>query len=57
MNFDLTEEQLSVRDAARNFAQNVLKTTVLERDRDQRFATDEIKQLGELGFMGMMVDP
>jgi alkylation response protein AidB-like acyl-CoA dehydrogenase len=57
MNFDLTEEQLSVRDAARNFAQNVLKTTVLERDREQRFATDEIKQLGELGFMGMMVDP
>ena len=57
MNFDLTEEQLSVRDAARNFAQNVLKTTVLERDRDQRFATDEIKQLGELGFMVMMVDP
>lgn len=57
MNFELTEEHLAVRDAARNFAQNVLKSGVIERDRDQKFATDEIKQLGELGFMGMMVDP
>jgi alkylation response protein AidB-like acyl-CoA dehydrogenase len=57
MNFELTEEHLAVRDAARNFAQNVLKPGVIERDRDQKFATEEIKQLGELGFMGMMVDP
>jgi alkylation response protein AidB-like acyl-CoA dehydrogenase len=57
MNFELTEEHLAVREAARNFAQNVLKQGVIERDRDQKFATDEIKQLGELGFMGMMVDP
>ena len=57
MNFELTEEHLAVRDAARNFAQNVLKSGVIERDRDQKFATEEIKQLGELGFMGMMVDP
>jgi alkylation response protein AidB-like acyl-CoA dehydrogenase len=57
MNFDLTEEQIAVRDAARDFAQNVLKPGVIERDRDQRFPTEEIKQLGELGFMGMMVDP
>lgn len=57
MNFELTEEHLAVRDAARNFAQNVLKPGVIERDREQKFATDEIKQLGELGFMGMMVDP
>jgi alkylation response protein AidB-like acyl-CoA dehydrogenase len=56
MNFELTEEQLSVKEAARDFAQNVLKTGVIERDRDQRFPEDEIKQLGELGFMGMMVD-
>lgn len=57
MNFELTEEQLAVRDAARDFAQNVLKPGVIERDRDQRFPAEEIKQLGELGFMGMMVDP
>ncbi|MFN5417006.1 MAG: acyl-CoA dehydrogenase [Flavobacteriia bacterium] len=57
MNFELTEEQLAVRDAARDFAQNVLKPGVIERDRDQKFPTEQIKQLGELGFMGMMVDP
>ena len=57
MNFELTEEQMAVRDAARDFAQNVLKPGVIERDRDQRFPAAEIKQLGELGFMGMMVDP
>ena len=57
MNFELTEEQIAVRNAARDFAQNVLKPGVIERDREQRFPVDEIKQLGELGFMGMMVDP
>lgn len=57
MNFELTEEQKAVRDAARDFAQNVLKPGVIERDTEQRFPKDEIKQLGELGFMGMMVDP
>ncbi|MBU2018565.1 MAG: acyl-CoA dehydrogenase [Bacteroidetes bacterium] len=57
MNFELTEEHKAVRDAARDFAQNVLKKEVIERDRDQRFPTEEIKQLAELGFMGMMVDP
>ncbi len=57
MKFELTEEQLAVRDAARDFAQNVLKPGVIDRDREQRFPAAEIKQLGELGFMGMMVDP
>jgi alkylation response protein AidB-like acyl-CoA dehydrogenase len=57
MDFELTEEQKAVRDAARDFAQNVLKPGVIERDREQRFPADEIRQLGELGFMGMMVDP
>ena len=57
MDLKLTEEQEAVRDAARDFAQNVLKPTVIERDRDQRVAVDELQQLGELGFMGMMVDP
>ncbi len=57
MNFELTEEQMAVRDAARDFAQNILKPGVIERDRDQKFPHEEIKQLGALGFMGMMVDP
>ena len=57
MNFDFTEEQLAVRDAARDFAQNVLLPGVIERDREQRFPAEEIRQLGELGFMGMMVEP
>ena len=57
MNFQLTEEQIAVRDAARDFAQNVLKPGVIERDNEQRFPKDEVKQLAELGFMGMMTSP
>jgi len=57
MDFELSEEQKAVRDAARDFAQNVLKPGVIERDREQKFPKDEIKQLGELGFLGMMVSP
>ena len=56
MNFELTEEQVAVRDAARDFAQNVLKPGVIERDTEQKFPTEEVKQLGELGFLGIMVD-
>ena len=57
MNIELTEEQIAVRDAARDFAQNVLKEGVIERDETQTFPTEQIKQMGELGFMGMMVSP
>lgn len=57
MNFELSEEHLAVKEAARDFAQNVLKPGVIERDNAQRFPADEIRQLGELGFMGMMVSP
>ncbi|MEO9258625.1 MAG: acyl-CoA dehydrogenase family protein, partial [Crocinitomicaceae bacterium] len=57
MNFELTEEQLAVKMAARDFAQNVLKPGVIDRDREQRFPKEEMRQLGELGFLGMMVDP
>lgn len=57
MNFELTEEHLAVKEAARDFAQHILKPGVIERDNQQKFPTEEIKQLGELGFMGMMVDP
>jgi alkylation response protein AidB-like acyl-CoA dehydrogenase len=57
MFFELTEEQKAVQAAARDFAQNVLKPGVIDRDREQKFPAEEIKQLGELGFLGMMVDP
>jgi alkylation response protein AidB-like acyl-CoA dehydrogenase len=57
MNFDLSEEHLAVKEAARDFAQNVLKPGVIARDNEQRFPADEMRQLGELGFMGMMVSP
>ena len=57
MNFDLSEEQLSVKEAARDFAQNVLKKGVIQRDNDQEFPAEQIKELGDLGFMGMMVSP
>ena len=56
MNFELTEEQVAVRDAARDFAQNVLKPGVIERDTEQKFPKEEVKKLGELGFLGIMVD-
>lgn len=57
MNFALTEEQLAVRDAAREFAQTELLPGVIERDENQQFPAEQIKKMGELGFMGMMVDP
>lgn len=57
MNFSLNEEQLAVREAARDFAQRVLKPGVIERDTHMIFPTEEIKQMGELGFLGMMVSP
>jgi alkylation response protein AidB-like acyl-CoA dehydrogenase len=57
MNLELSEEHLAVRDAARDFAQNILKPGVIDRDREQRVALDELRQLGELGFLGMMVSP
>jgi alkylation response protein AidB-like acyl-CoA dehydrogenase len=54
--FQLTEEQLAVRDAARDFAQE-LWAGVIERDEHQKFPAEQIKKMGELGFMGMMVSP
>ena len=57
MNFSLSEEQQMIRDAARDFAQNELLPGVIERDNKQEFPTEQIKMLGELGMMGIMVDP
>ncbi|HRJ31874.1 MAG TPA: acyl-CoA dehydrogenase [Cyclobacteriaceae bacterium] len=57
MNFQLTEEHLSVQQAAHDFAQNELLPGVIERDTEQKFPSEQVKKMGELGFMGMMVDP
>lgn len=56
MDFQLTEEHLQIREMARQFTQNVLKPGVIDRDRDMIHPTEFLKQMGELGFMGMMVD-
>ena len=57
MDFNLTEEQIMIRDAARDFAQTELLPGVIERDEKQQFPSEQIKKMGELGFLGMMVDP
>ncbi len=57
MNFDLTEEHLMIRQAARDFAQNECKPGVIERDTNMTFPKDLVKRMGELGFLGMMVSP
>lgn len=57
MAFELSEEQLAVRSAARDFTKQVLLPEVIERDRDMRFPTKEVAAMGEMGFLGMMVDP
>ena len=57
MDFNFTEEQLMIQKAARDFAQSELLPGVIERDETETFPTEQIKQMGELGFLGMMVDP
>jgi alkylation response protein AidB-like acyl-CoA dehydrogenase len=56
MNFELTEEQKMIRQAARDFAQELWKD-VIERDKEAKFPAEHVKKMGELGFLGMMVDP
>ena len=57
MKFNLSEEQILVRDAAREFAQTELLPDVIERDELQKFPHNLVKKMAELGFMGIMVDP
>jgi alkylation response protein AidB-like acyl-CoA dehydrogenase len=57
MDFNLTEEQLLIKEAASDFAKTVLLPGVIDRDEHQRFPKDEIRQMGELGFLGMMASP
>jgi alkylation response protein AidB-like acyl-CoA dehydrogenase len=57
MHFELTEEHQMIRQAAREFAQTELAPGVIERDENQIFPYEQVKKMGELGFLGMMVDP
>lgn len=57
MDFNLTEEQLLIKEAASDFAKTILLPDVIDRDEHQRFPKDEINQMGELGFLGMMASP
>jgi len=57
MDFNLTEEHKMIRDAARDFAKTELLPGVIERDNTQTFPDELVRKMGELGFMGLMVDP
>jgi alkylation response protein AidB-like acyl-CoA dehydrogenase len=57
MDFNLTEEQLMIQQAARDFAIAELLPGVIERDEHSKFPTEQVKMMAELGFLGMMVDP
>lgn len=56
MHFELSEEQIMIQQAARDFANQELKPGVIERDEHQKFPAEQVKKLGELGFLGMMVE-
>lgn len=57
MNFEFTEEQLMIQQAAKDFANTECFLGVIERDELQKFPKDQISKLADLGFMGMMVKP
>ncbi|MBK8370314.1 MAG: acyl-CoA dehydrogenase [Saprospiraceae bacterium] len=57
MEFLLTEEQLAVQEAAREFTKNELLPGVIERDKNMKFPKDEVRKMAEMGFLGMMVNP
>jgi alkylation response protein AidB-like acyl-CoA dehydrogenase len=57
MDFSLTEEQLTIRQAARDFARQECLPGVIERDDKQQLPREQLLKLGDLGFMGMMVTP
>ncbi|MBK7220601.1 MAG: acyl-CoA dehydrogenase [Saprospiraceae bacterium] len=57
MNFFISEEQMAVKEAARDFTQQVLLPGVIERDRNMKYPIEEVKKMAEMGFLGMMVNP
>jgi butyryl-CoA dehydrogenase len=57
MSFKLTEEQLMIQSMVRDLARNEFAPKAMERDKTKEFPADNLKKLGELGLMGMMVPP
>ncbi|MBK8848891.1 MAG: acyl-CoA dehydrogenase [Saprospiraceae bacterium] len=57
MNFFISEEQMAVKEAARDFTQQVLLPGVIERDKNMKYPLEEVKKMAEMGFLGMMVSP
>ncbi len=57
MNFFISEEQMAVKEAARDFTQQVLLPGVIERDKNMKYPKEEVQKMAEMGFLGMMVDP
>lgn len=57
MDFSLSEEHQAVKETARDFAQHELLPGIIERDDNQLFPFEQVKMMGELGFLGMIVDP
>ena len=55
MDFKLTEEQQLIQKTARDFANDHLRPGVVERDEKAEFPAKQVKMMGELGFMGMMM--
>ena len=57
MNFDFTEEQILIKKTAKDFADTELLPGVIERDAKKIWPKEQIKKMGDLGFLGMMVSP
>ena len=57
MSFQLTEDQLMIQTMVRDFSRNVVAPTAMERDLTREFPADNLKQMAELGLMGMMIPP
>ena len=57
MHFELSEEHLMIKQAARDFAQNDCKPGVIDRDTHMTYPTEQVKTMADLGFLGMMIDP
>tara|TARA_B100000965_G_C19560688_1_gene744339 strand:+ start:565 stop:1704 length:1140 start_codon:yes stop_codon:yes gene_type:complete len=57
MDFEFSSEHKLIRESAREFAQTELLPGVIERDEKKEFPHKQIKMMGEMGFLGMMVDP
>jgi len=57
MSFELTEEQVMIQTMVRDFAREELLPTAAQRDRTREFPADNLKKMGELGLLGMMIPP